>query len=307
MSDELLDRLAALGRAQKPDDGWDEVLDGERSAQSWVELRAEDGADLEELNALADAAAPLDAEQQAAWVARLRPALDAAGSDAPSERPDGLDSADIEEPDEHRERAEPIDLASRRQARRWGIGVVTVLTAVAAAVLLWLRPRPPHTLGGAGPPLPEFALVVRNDSVSEIRGDESPTKKGEPARLGTDSQLHWMLAPVQPVTRPVAVAVVAVGDDGACVIRPPIHRRSSEGVVELRGTVADVLGLDPGTWTVHVAMFAEQTVPTDARCGERGALPCDCDADRPSIAPWRDAADAAGWVVTSPYRLTIER
>lgn len=245
MSDDLLERLGALERENRPAAAWDEVLEGRRTAAEVVRQRRAQGDDAEELEALARASTPLDDAERKAWARRLR-AAGAAGAPSTAASP-------------------PIDLAQQRARRsRWSLPSATVLVAAAAMLALWswARPTPPVGEHAQAIPLPSFSLTVRNDTIDDVRG--GGTSDG-PARYRPSSVVHWMVSPEQPITGPLELGVVIEAEDGlACLARPAVTRASAEGVLEVRGTVQSVLGLTPGAWRIGFVVAAAGALPTAA-------------------------------------------
>lgn len=282
MSDDLLEQLGELERASRPAAAWDAVLEGRRSAAEVVEQRRAAGDDAEELEALARASAPPDAAERKAWARRLQVARAAAASPAPPP---------------------PIDLAQQRARRsRWSLPGLAVLVAVAAVLALWSWPRqaPPVGEPAGASPLPAFSLTVRNDTIDDVRG--GGTRRG-PARYRQASLVHWMVSPEQPVAGPLELGVLVEAEGGlACLARPAVTRTSDDGVFEVRGTVAGVLGLTPGTWRLRFLVAAAGELPTDARVACPKIVRRDALVEpASSVAPQRAAVSRV-----EPYELVVE-
>lgn len=304
MSDELLRRLGRAERENRPAEDWDEVLEGRMTAAEAMARGRARGEDEDELEALARASMPPTESERRAWGGRARAALQATDDDDDDDAP--ADSPAAEAPVEA-----PIELATRRARRRWGWGGLATLVAVAAAVLLWLRARPqPGALEVAGEPLPPFTMTVRNGTVGEVRG--SADEVGGPARYAVDSRIHWSFQPDEPVAGGLELAAVVRGDDGlTCLTRPEVTRASSDGVLEVRGTVGQALGLGPGLWTVEMIVARRGALPNDgAGCAHPRDLPCPCP---PRLQPGASIEDAglepepgaAAWRTVRSYELEV--
>jgi len=312
MSDDLLEQLGRIEREARPDDAWDDVLDGRRPVDAVVQERRAAGDDPEELEALARASAPVGEAERQAWVGRLRAAMaspvEAGAGDAASPAPVEAEAGGVP----------PVDLAARRaQRRRWGVGGGVALAAAAAVLLTWGGGRPSGTEGSASAerlPLPSFSLVVRNETVSEVRSADASDAAG-PDRYRPDSSVHWMVQPEGPVAGVLELAAI-VRDDagGACLARPAVARASETGVLEVRGTVEEVLGLTAGHWTVELVVARAGALPADApgaECARPRDLPCPCPARvLPGVplepAPPEDPDGAAGRARVASYELEID-
>jgi hypothetical protein len=279
--DELLERLGALEREY--DDAfphaWEDVVRGDRTA---AEVLAERQGidDPQELRALAEELRPIGTEEREAWVDRL-----AAGLGAPPER--RLGAAASTEPTGPAlvASADPRPRPRPRARLAW---LITAGGSLAAAALaLWLLgPRDDAPLPGAAP-LPGFALVVRNETVHEIRSTV-PTPGAVP-RYQPSSSLHWVIRPERSVDPPLGLRVLAQ----ALSPEIPLPRRrlldpgavdvSPRGVIELRGTLGDLLPLALGRWSLRMVVAEPDALPADLAAFDGGGA----------------------WVVTEPYELDV--
>jgi hypothetical protein len=284
MSDDLLERLGRIEHASRPAAEWDDVLEGRSSAAEVVQRRRAEGDDVDELEALARASAPLDAAERKAWVRRLRAATATSAAPPPIDPP-------------------IIDLAQQRTRRRpWMLPGAAVLVAVAAVLVLWMwpRPAPPIADGEGGTPLPSFSLVVRNDTIDDVRG--GGTSDG-PARYRSSSIVHWMVSPDEPVAGPLELGVIVEGEGGrACLARPVVTRASGDGVFEVRGTIEGVLGLAPGRWRLSLVVAAEGELPTDALVACPKVVRVDTLVETNSGAALRRASMSR----VEPYEIVVE-
>lgn len=297
MTDELLRRLGRAERESRLADEWDEVLEGRMSADEAME-RSRARGDSDGLEALARASTALTEPERKKWTSHARAALQTTDDDdAPTAPP----SADA-----------PVDLARQRARRRWGWGGLATLVAVAAALVLWLRARPDAgDLGVEGEPLPPFTMIIRNDTVTELRGADDATLEG-PAPYRPDSRVHWSFQPDAPISGALELAAVVHGDDLSCLARPTVARASADGALELRGTVDETLGLGPGRWTLDVIVARAGSLPADETgCDQPRDLPCPCPVplhpgariERADLEPERGAA---AWRRVRSYEMLIE-
>ena len=302
MTDELLRQLGQVERESRPAEDWDAVLEGELDAEEAIARGQARGEDEDDLRALAAASAPTTASDRAAWAQRARAALDAPGDD------DDDEGVEDEAPSEGVEA--PIDLAAHRR-RRWGLGTLMAVVAIAASLLLWSRMRPSAVAPDAVvPPLPGFTMTVRNDYVQEIRGDEGSPSEG-PHAYRVDSELHWVITPEAPVTDALELAaIIHVSDGPACLVRPPASRVTEEGVLQLRGTVGEVLGLRPGDFRVELLVARTGALPDDGSgCTSPRDLPCPCPAVvEPGIAvpSFEPAGTSPGWRSVGSHEMRVE-
>jgi len=238
--DELLQALGALERERDTAVAqWEALARGEVSRDEVVASRTEAGEAPEEVERVA---ALVSAESSRDWldIGARALAADTSSDDAP-----------------------PVSLESRRRpsaARWWAAGAV--LLAAALAVLWFARPRPPVST------LPDYTLVVRNETVRTERGADTDM---EPARYRRDSDVYWVLQPAEAVTEPLKVAIVAENETGEQrIFEPPAAALdiSEQGVVRLRGTLETVLPLSPGRWTLRV--LVGPSVPTSPDALEAG-------------------------------------
>lgn len=137
-----------------------------------------------------------------------------------------------------------VDLDARRSRRRAVVGVVT---AIAAAVLLFVVFRGGTT---TGPALPGYALTQLRGGATEVR-DHSDDVPDE-VTLGPDAPLDLVITPEQTVDVAVRMLIVATPETGtARLITPTQVTVSPEGPLRLRGRAGDVLGLDAGRWQLE--------------------------------------------------------
>ncbi len=289
MNNEQLRELGTVERESRPAQEWDQVLEGRTSAKEAVERGRARGEDVDTLEALAQASAPLTGAERKAWARRARAALRGAEDpeDPAAAEPDGSARKDPSEPaaDDPERRigppdlsAPPVDLAEQRARRRWGWGTLGGLAAVAAALVLWLRvgPTPPDP-EAAAQALPSFTLVVRNALADEVRGADEGTQDG-PAPYRTNSRVHWTLQPDEPIATALELAAIITGDSTPpCLTRLAVSRATGEGVLEVRGTLGEVLGLEAGRWDVDLIVARTGALPDDAgSCSRPRDLPCPC-------------------------------
>ncbi|MCX4244791.1 hypothetical protein [Paraliomyxa miuraensis] len=314
MSDELLQRLGRVERESRPAEEWDEVLEGRMTALEAVERGRARGEEADELEARARASAPLSETERKAWTRRARAALakdaeDEPHDDAPQHEPEPESEPESAAPDA------PVDLARERERRRaWLLGLST-LVIMAAALVLWIQVQPvPRGLETTPEPLPSFSLFVRNDLPREVRGaDEGPAEG--PPRYRSDSQVHWSIQPEAPIAGAVELAAIVRGDDDlACLARPVVARTSTDGILEVRGTVSDTLGLGAGHWTLELLVARAGALPVDepgARCTSPRHLPCPCP--RPleqgasiEAAVLEPAREPAAWRTVDAYEMLVD-
>lgn len=258
-TEQLLSDLGALEREYDetfPHE-WEDVVRGDRTAQEVMAAR-EGQDDPEELRALAEVLTPISDEERNAWVDRL---AEAVAQPAPN-------AGDAEDPAAEPEAgAQVVSLDERRRSRAWLAAGATVL--IAAALLLWLVPRTqgPAPTEPGGVTLPGFSLTVRNETVQEIRSDSTPTE-GVAPYLPT-SQIDWVIRPERSIAEPVEIRILAEGAS-RMLITPQDAEVSERGVVRLRGTIEDTLGLSPGRWSLRILVGAPASLPDDLEAFDRG-------------------------------------
>lgn len=280
--DPLLAQLGALEREY--DDTfpheWEDVVRGVATAEQVVAARAGKD-DPEELAALAQILTPMDEAERDAWVRRLAPHLQAGrseGEDAGGAAKDGA--------------ATLVPLRPRRVSIT---GLTTALAVAAAAVLVvslsTMSREPDPAARGSISELPEFSLVVRNQTVHALRSASASAGGDGVDRYQPRSALHWVIQPARATTRLLGLCVLAQREPGAGhdaerrVVRVEGVRVSEHGALELRGTVHDTLELDPGRWTLRFIVAEPATLPEDPRDYDRGGAWSVTDAYALEIVP----------------------
>lgn len=261
--DDLLERLGALERDY--DDAfpseWEDVVRGTRSAEEVSAVRLAAGDDPEEVRALAQQLTPLPRDQREQWLDRLAeqasspetPATDQSGSQAESA-------------------TNVIALDERRSTTGWIVAAVGVL--VAAALVLWLVPRDggPTSPGQASTP-PGFSLLVRNETVQEIRSADDASSPEATAQYQPTTSVHWVIRPEQSVDATLAVRVLAEseGADNSGerrLLDPGPVSVSERGVITIRGAFGDVIDVPPGRWSLKLVVAQE--APADLAALDAG-------------------------------------
>ena len=271
--DGLLEQLGAIEREydQAFPHEWEAVVRGERAADEVIAARR-DQDDPDELEALARTLTPLRDAERDAWMERL-----AAHLHAPAE-PDAVVDLD----DRRRDRG------GHARSRSWVSAGLAVLAA--AALTLWLLPGddrldPPGSSSARS--MPSFALVVRNETVHEIRSDPPPADGIH--RYQPRSQLHWVLRPERSLPGPLGLRVLVEPVPGTSA---PSSRRlvvldrvqaSPRGVLELRGTVDELLDLGPGRYALRFVIGDPTVLPADLPALDRGGT----------------------WTMTEPYAVEV--
>ncbi|MEM7154586.1 MAG: hypothetical protein AAF799_17190 [Myxococcota bacterium] len=243
--DDLLGQLGALEREYDDafPEAWEDVVRGTRSADEVAAERLEAGDDPDEVEALKAELAPVSEVEREAWIDQLAEAAATSEPSPAAAEPDNV-----------------VSLGDRRSSRAgWVAGAVAVL--VAAAVVLWLMPRDggaPVEPGRAASTLPGFSLLVRNETVHEIRSaDDGPKAEAEVYQART--QVHWVIRPERSVGESLQLRVLAEaqGDtEGAKrrLIDPGKITVSERGVVELVGTFGELFELPTGRWSLHLVL-----------------------------------------------------
>lgn len=161
----------------------------------------------------------------------------------------------------------PVELASRRRSSWPWLGVVT---AMAAAVLLWLGLRRPDATTADGA-LPPYSATRLDGGTATMR-----SKAADPSSsitLAPEASIDWVLTPRSPVRTPVgAVILASTPGQPAQLVRPAALEVTAEGVVRLSGPLSEVLPLPAGTWSLTVLVGAPETLPRTAAEAEAGAV-----------------------------------
>ncbi len=192
---------------------------------------------------------------------------DDAGS-KPNEAVAGSRHADATPPSDQGSGVVSLD-DRRRRRTTW---VVTAVGLVAAAALmLWLvPPQQASTSTTPGVELPSFSLHVRNETVHAIRKD--PAGDRELPRYQAQSRIDWLLRPQHKVSTALVLRVVAIPQDGTDgerrLIDPGPTTVSAYGVIGLRGTFGETIGLGQGRWSLRFVMGV--SVPADLAALDAG-------------------------------------
>lgn len=150
-----------------------------------------------------------------------------------------------------------VALEPRRRSRLAWIGVVT---AIAAALLLWLGSRGRITPSET---LPPYEATRLEGGVAAMRSSDADPPSS--ISLHDDASIDWIFTPRAPVRTPVGAVLLATSAEQRTVlVRPEALEVSEEGVVRLAGRRAEVLPLSPGTWSVTVLLGAPATLPRTA-------------------------------------------
>lgn len=156
--------------------------------------------------------------------------------------------------------AKVIPLAPRRSRV---LAAASIVTAIAAAVLLWrFTAIAPQADFGA------YGLTVRDSAVQALRSTDT---KAEVSRYRLDSEIDWVLSPEREVGRVVDLRVVARAPGGWEELIVPVFTRSPAGALRLRGRLADVLPVKPGRWRLAFVVSAAGQAP-EAAAGVAGAV-----------------------------------
>jgi len=265
MSDDLLSQLGAVEREDNADfpQGWEAVIAGNAPASQLVDLEEDGDADAASASGAesraqrelyAELFTPMTDDDTEALVDRLQAAL--GGETSTAEEGEALDPAPVSLADARR-------VKERARPRAW-IGAAAMMVAAAAALMLWLRPLAPTdgSSAGADLELAEYSLSVRNEVVRVDRSSEDPGRSEGPARYQRSSQLHWILRPDEALSEDAARALqvrawASLVGDGAELRSLPLADGvtiTTGGVVELKGSLGEVLDLSVGSWRVHFAL-----------------------------------------------------
>lgn len=263
--DDLLDQLGAIEREydERFPHAWEDAMRGERSVEAVAAARREAGDDPDEVRALAALLGPVGEAERDAWVDRLAAAVAARGEGEatqakPREESGGAGAA-------------VVSLAQRR--RTLGAWASTGLGVLAAAALaLWMMPRDdgPAPVDGVGT-LPGFSLVVRNETVQDVRSGAA--EPGPVPRYRADTQVRWIVRPERSVPgalglRVLAEAVGAGPEPARRLVDPGAVEVSERGVIELRGAFGAMLELPPGRWSLRLVVG--NPPPPDLAAFDRG-------------------------------------
>jgi hypothetical protein len=180
--------------------------------------------------------------------------------------------AEAEQPASEPERAHGtvIDLASRRRGVVFGL-----LVAAAAAVMLgiWWSRAPAPDSSRTIAMLPEY-------ETSELRGGaashrSAPDSEIESVTMGARDQLEWVVTPVEPVSGPIGIALLAEPELGQPILVSELHAEiTGPGAVRLLGPLDDFVELAPGTWTLTLFIAPPDQLPSgleQARTSEGGS------------------------------------
>jgi hypothetical protein len=246
--DDLLDQLGALEREhdERFPHEWEDAVRGTRSFEEVAAARRAAGDDPEEVRALAAMLRPGGAPERDAWVDRLAAVTGARAADEAS-RDEPADAAG----------AAVVSLEERRGRRMtWATAGLGILAA--AALTLWMVPRDHGAARVDGmSSLPGFGLVVRNETVRDVRSaDADPTQV---PRYRSDTRVHWVVRPERSVSgslglRVLAEAVGPGSEPSRRLVDPGAVEVSDRGVIELRGTFGSMLALPPGRWSLRVVV-----------------------------------------------------
>jgi hypothetical protein len=159
-----------------------------------------------------------------------------------------------------------VELAPARGSRWVWIAAVT---AIAAALLLWLGLRGPGPVT-PGEAVPSYAATRLDGGSATMRSSETAAPSS--ISLTTDASIDWIFTPRAPVRTPVAAAVLATSAGQPAVLaRPAALEVTEEGVVRISGRLAESLPLAPGTWSVTVLIGDPATLPRTAAEAEHEA------------------------------------
>ena len=230
------------------DPRWDQLAAGELDAAGVAELKA-----------LADG----DPEAAAAFEA-FQP----------------LDDAYSELETLFRPKAEVLSIGRARRAR-W-VGVAATVVAIAAALLLFLRPGP-------GSPLALYELELSRGEQS-FRSAEGPAPAAV-VELTPASRVDLVLRPATRVDEAVTVrAFLRSGPAGAALKPLDVNAgMSPSGAIEIGGAVRDIITDTPGSYDLILVV---------GRQADLTGLPAEADALLAAEAPWQ--------VFVQPMRITAE-
>ena len=182
--------------------------------------------------------AELEARARERWAADTRalvddePPSDARSDDALLER--ALDELARDAP--------VVPLSSRRT---WIAAAAVLAAIVVAAILMWPR----------DPALPAYEERVFEGGMAEVRSDPSREAVFLPS-----TRIRWSFAPHEEVSEPIALRILAKGPTRRCIAVEHGQRISPTGAVEIEGPIGEVLGLEPGLWTLTAIVGARASI-----------------------------------------------
>ncbi|MEM9458128.1 MAG: hypothetical protein AAGF11_28395 [Myxococcota bacterium] len=194
---------------------------------------------------------PFEAQERALLLDGILDQLDSHG---------GASTRSVPEPEPEPELeggAAVVSLASRRRSRVMWIGIVT---AVAAALLLWVGMTPDSISPASGPLLPPYAATRLGGGTATLRSADA----GIPGSvvLAPDASIDWIFTPRSPVRTPVGVVLLATSAEHDAILRrPEALEVSREGVVRISGRLTEVLPLSSGTWSIVVVLGDPAALP----------------------------------------------
>jgi hypothetical protein len=159
---------------------------------------------------------------------------------------------------------------------------VALPLAAAAGLAVWIGRSSPEPVAMTTAGAPDYVLSVTGGD----RAQRSNAPRGAGlVELQGDSKLELVVRPSAPVSGPVTVRAFLV-QGGVARAWAPRMDHSSDGVVRVTGTAAELLGGAPGTWDVAFAVGPADSVPAD-----------------PAVIAAALGADAA----SRPYQLLVTR
>ena len=256
MNEPLDPLLRALGEVERDLErrhpaAWERALAGEADPEDVAAARAAIDAPEEQAVFKDMFSRPASEAELEALIGRAAAALGGAKVEAPKVA--APEAAKVEA-------AQVIPLAPRRSR---ALAAVSIVTALAAAVLLWrFTAIAPQADFGA------YGLTVRDSAVQALRSTDT---KAEVSRYRLDSEIDWVLSPEREVGRVVDLRVVARAQGGWEELIVPVFTRSPAGALRLRGRLADVLPVKPGRWRLAFVVSAAGQAPESA-AGVAGAV-----------------------------------
>lgn len=163
----------------------------------------------------------------------------------------------------------PAVVVASSRFRRSAWAAMGVVTALAAALVLWLG------LGRTSPTtdhaLPPYAATRLDGGTATMRSADGPPSA---ITLRADASIDWILTPRSPVRSAVGAVIVARSPGQApALLQPTGVTVSSEGVVRIAGPVREVLPLPPGTWSLVVVLGPPDALPRAVDEAEAGDQP----------------------------------
>lgn len=256
MTEPLDPLLRALGEVERDLErrhpaAWERALAGEADPAEVAAERAELDAPEEQAVFKDMFSRPASEAELEALIGRAAAALGGAKVEAPKVA--APEAAKVEA-------AQVIPLAPRRSR---ALAAASIVTALAAAVLLWrFTAIAPQADFGA------YGLTVRDSAVQALRSTDT---KAEVSRYRLDSEIDWVLSPEREVGRVVDLRVVARAPGGWEELIVPVFTRSPAGALRLRGRLSDVLPIKPGRWRLAFVVSAAGQAPESA-AGVAGAV-----------------------------------